>query len=80
MTAMTEAYLKDPIAIYKASFAAIEREIDLSDIPDDLHAIVNVFSNVISKTIIYDNSVIITILGLLKKFRPCSYHAPLLIF
>ena len=37
---MNAAYLKDPDAIYRASFAAIEREIDLEDVPDDLHPIV----------------------------------------
>jgi precorrin isomerase len=33
-------YLKDPAEIYRASFAAIEREVDLSDFPESLHKIV----------------------------------------
>ena len=33
-------YLRDPEAIYRQSFAAIRREVDLSDVPESLHAVV----------------------------------------
>ena len=33
-------YLRDPQAIYRASFAAIRREVDLSRFPDSLHPLV----------------------------------------
>lgn len=36
MSAGRYAYLRDPAAIYAESFAAIRRETDLSDIPEDL--------------------------------------------
>jgi precorrin-8X/cobalt-precorrin-8 methylmutase len=32
-------YLRDPEAIYRQSFAAIRREVDLTDMPESLHAI-----------------------------------------
>jgi precorrin-8X/cobalt-precorrin-8 methylmutase len=33
-------YLRDPNKIYQASFAAISREVDLSQFPENLHKIV----------------------------------------
>jgi precorrin-8X/cobalt-precorrin-8 methylmutase len=33
------SYLADPAAIYRESFAAIRREVDLSTLPPDLHAV-----------------------------------------
>jgi len=39
MTPRRYEYLRDPDAIYRESFAAIRREIDLSHFPNDVHAL-----------------------------------------